>query len=605
MIVNAIVLYKSERYGESDSFLLVGEPSAEPPEISENDFVAFLFQSTQKLPPNAVVWLSEVSFELSLLAVTGGGRHVYECLRYVELEDEDESRTSGEVEIIKGRPQRVQYAKIFLNLFGVCEVAVEDGDGEPVRLGSFEVLPSKIRPGEVNHIFDYLLEKGVDYWQPFSLVKSRNTGVPIERQHLFWMLKKLRTELNKLIRQLPLFRLAPRSRLTPQQEVVPWSEDVETTDASLHWLMDNMSALERTNNPATANLRIGNRLYGMTEVQVEYLRENTDVYENQIVHGYLESVREYCTSRRQLLQKKVEQLTWEVGQRGALPSRQLLRYYRKLLNDCGEVAELSETALHFFQLYLPVSFPRPEFPARAEGFETREHYRALLGPIREWFSRDKDLQSGAQELFSGTRSMDQLYELYCLFQMIETIEKMGFPLLHAPADQSARGTFEEEEYTGTYQFAPHHGLHLTLYYERLPDTHQTALYSRNKRALKPDFIIEYRREGEKKSDLIIFDAKYQTVETVRRFTYKSVIPKYLHGISRRGGGASRIRGLFLLHPEDAGQPAVESWHQRPYRWFDDKPMLPAIGRIEVPTGAKAQNQLDEVVKRIFEITEVW
>lgn len=603
MIVNAMVLYKSERWGEKSSFLLVGDTSEKPPEISENDFVAFLFQSTEKLPPNALVWLSEVSYELTLLAVTEGGRHVYECLRYVELDDEDEQRTSAEVELTPGQRQRVQYAKIFLNLFGICEVAVADGNGDPMPLGSFEVLPSKIRPGEVNHIFDYLLEKGVDYWQPFSLVKSRNTGVPIERQHLFWMLKKLRTDLEKLIRQLPLFRIAPRSRLTPQQEVVPWSEDVETTDASLHWLMDNLSALERTNNPATANLRVGNRLYSMTEVQVEYLGENTDVYENQIVHGYLESIREYCTSRRQQLHKKTEQLTWDTSQRGALQSRQLLRYYRKLLNDCGTVIEQTETALHFFQDYLPVSFPRPEFPARAEGFDTREHYRALLSPIQEWFSRDKDLQSGAQELFSGTRSMDKLYELYCLFQVIEALEEMGFQLSHAPADQPPRNSLEEEEYTGAYIFEPHDGLHVTLYYEHLPDTHQTALYSRSRRALKPDFIIEYRREGEKQTDLIIFDAKYQTVETIRRFTYKSVIPKYLHGISRRGGGASRIRGLFLLHPEDAGQHAVESWHQRPYRWFDDKPMLPAIGRIEVPTGAKAANQLGKVIRRVFEVTE--
>ncbi|WP_373514408.1 nuclease domain-containing protein [Persicitalea sp.] len=604
MIVNATVLHKSERYSQEKSFQLVEKSADAPPEISENDFVAFLFESSEMLPPNALVWLSEVSYELSLLAVAPDGRHLYECLRYVELEDEDERRTSAEVELIPGQRQRVQYGKIFLNLFGSCEVAVEDGEGEPRRLGSFEVLPSKIRPGEVNHIFDYLLEKGVDYWQPFSLVKSRNTGVPIERQHLFWMLKKLHTDLEKLNRQLPLFRLAPRSRLTPQQEVVPWSEDIETTDASLYWLMDNLSALERTNNPATANLRVGNRLFNMSEVQVEYLRENTDIYENQIVHGYLESIREYCTSRRRQLHKKVEQLTWEVSQRGGLPSRQLLRYYRKLLNDCGAVIEQTETALHFFQLYLPVSFPRPEFPARAEGFETREHYRALLDPIQEWFSRDKDLQSGAQELFSGTRSMDKLYELYCLFQMIEAIEKMGFPLLHAPADQPSRGILEEDEaYTGAYHFAPHDGLHLTLYYERLPDTHQTALYSQSKRALKPDFIIEYRREEAKQSELIVFDAKYQTVETIRRFTYKSIIPKYLHGISRRGGGDARIRGLFLLHPEDAGQHAVESWHQRPYRWFDDKPMLPAIGRIEVPTGAKAQNQLNEVIQRIFEITE--
>ncbi len=603
MIVNATVLHKPERYSPEKTFLLVRESSSDVPEISENDFVSFLFQSTEKLPPNALVWLSEVSYELSPLTVTAGGRHVYECLRYVELEEEDESRTSDEVELVPGQRQRVQFAKIFLNLFGICEVAVEDGNGQPVPLGSFEVLPGKIRPGEVNHIFDYLLEKGVDYWQPFSLVKSRNTGVPIERQHLFWMLKKLHTDLEKLIHQLPLFRIAPRSRLRPQQEVVPWSEDVETSDASLHWLMDNLSALERTNNPATANLRVGNRLYSMTEVQVEYLGENTDVYENQIIHGYLESIREYCASRRQQLHKKTEQLTWDTSQRGALQSRQLLRYYRKLLNDCGAVIEQTETALHFFQHYLPVSFPRPEFPARAEGFETREHYRALLGPIQEWFSRDKDLQSGAQELFSGTRSMDKLYELYCLFQMIEAIENLGFQLSHAPVDQSLRGSFEEEEYTGAYVFAPHDGLHLTLYYERLPDSHQTALYSRSGRALKPDFVIQYRREEDKKADLIIFDAKYQTVETIRRFTYKSVIPKYLHGISRRAGGASRIRGLFLLHPEDAGQQAVESWHQRPYRWFDDKPMLPAIGRIEVPTGAKAANQLGEVIRRVFEVTE--
>ncbi len=605
------VLHKTDRYQPESSFTFgesvvrSGTVHDDSRAINENDFVAFLLDSPEPLPLETSLWLSEVPYELSLVTEKKDGGRVYECLRYVELDDEDESRCATEIELEPGNRRRVQFAKIFLNQFGTCEVAVERPGTEPERLGEFEVIPGKIRPHEINNLFDYLLEQNVTLWQPFARVRSRHKDHTSASHHLLWLLKKVRGELGELIARLPLFRLSPQSRLVPYQEVVPWSDDVETTDSSLSWLMGNLSVLARTTQPGAANVRIRNRLYSITEVQVEYLREHTDVYENQLIHGYLTNIREVFSGSRRQLDSWAADLTQEVEQTGTLKARQLLRYYQKLSQDCGTVIARSETALEFFRQYVPVSFPRVEFPTRTEGFAHREHYHSLLRPMQEWFGRDGDLQLDGREIFSGTRSMDKLYELFCLFQLIEALESLGFQLLPATYEPSTEPLLTdaqaEPDQPYRYQFAPRDGVQLTLYYERLPTTHHTALWTRRSQPLRPDFVLEYRHAAHEHNQLLIFDAKCQTVESVRRFSYKSVIPKYLHGISRRSGGDVGIRGLFLLHPEDTetSRYPVESWHQPPYRWFDAKPALPAIGRIEVATAKGARNQLGEVIGKMF------
>ncbi|MRS59803.1 nuclease domain-containing protein [Larkinella terrae] len=598
--MNVLVLQKTERYKPESSFSLLNEK----PFVSENDFIAFLVQSEEKLPPESLLWLSEISYELNQVAVLTTGIFIYECLKNVELEDEDEGRCLSDIELEPNNRQRLQFAKIFINQFGTCEVSLDISSAsiKPFKIGELEVIPSKIRPNDLNNIFDYLFERNVTYWQAFSSVKSKNTNDRIERHHLFWLLKRIQNELTILIRQLPLFKLAPRSRLVPRQEVVPWSDNVETNESSLQWLMENMSVLEQTNNATKADLRIRNRLYRLTEVQTEYLQENTDVYENQIIHGYLNSIQSFFVNQRLLLRHRVQQLTLEVNQIGTLHTRQLLRYYRKILVDCTLVIRQSETALNFFQQYIPVSLPRIEFPTKIEGFQSQEHYHSILNPIQEWFSRDIDLNFGDNELFFGTRSMDKLYELYCLFHVIAALEKLGFKLKKIPYFFQGKASFEESEHTGKYLFELHLGIEVTLYYESLPSTYQTAIWTRGNRPLKPDFIIEYKLVESQVSNLMIFDAKYQSVESIRRFTYKTMIPKYLHGICHRSGGDANIKGLFLLHPEDFGKYPVESWHLFPFRWFDSKPILPAIGRVEIPTAKGSINQLGEVISRILAIT---
>lgn len=598
--MEVLVLQKTERYKSEKSFSLLKEK----PTISENDFVAFLIFHNEKLPTDAVIWLSEISFELSLITVLDGKQYVYECLRNVELEDEDEGRCTADIDLGEGSKQRVQFVKIFINNFGTCEIAIDHNivGEKPMRIGDLEVIPSKIRPTELNNIFDFLLDQGATYWQPFSLVKSKVTDNQVQRYHLFWLLKMVQADLTILSQRLPSFRLDPRSRLTPKQQVVPWFTDVETTESSLQWLMENMSVLEKTNNTAVADILIQNRLYTISEVQAEYLHEDTDIYENQIIHGFLINVREFLSDRRIMLKYLVQKLTIEVDQTGVLHSRQLLRYYRRLFDTCTVVIQQCEAIIDFFEQYVPVSAPRIEFPTRIEGFQTKEHYYSILKPIQEWFSRDKDIHIGYKELFAGTRSIDKLYELYCLFHVINVLEKIGFKLRHQPTSIQSKEYFEESYHVGMYLFEPYREVELSLYYECLPKTYKTSIWTHGGKALRPDFVVEYKKVGSNRSNLIILDAKYQTVEAIRRFTYRALIPKYLHGISSYQGGITTIQGLFILHPESTGKPSVESWHQSPFRWFDDTPTLPAIGRVEIPTAKGAENQLDQIFQRLFLIT---
>ncbi|HFS8461845.1 TPA: hypothetical protein ACH2LV_003547, partial [Vibrio cholerae] len=58
-------------------------------------------------------------------------------------------------------------------------------------------------------------------------------------------------------------------------------------DSALGWLLDNLSVVEEIDDIDRAHFELNSRLYKAHSVQVPVLKENTNLYENQVVHGFI------------------------------------------------------------------------------------------------------------------------------------------------------------------------------------------------------------------------------------------------------------------------------------------------------------------------------
>ena len=96
------------------------------------------------------------------------------------------------------------------------------------------------------------------------------------------------------------------------------------------------------------------------------------------------------------------------------------RHYEKLLAECRELQRMCRSCIHWYDAYLPVKRMIREEPKMTPGFEAYAHYRKVFDKIIQWYRIGKLSLAGDHFLYS-LRTLDKLYEFYCLFQIVEAL----------------------------------------------------------------------------------------------------------------------------------------------------------------------------------------
>jgi len=584
-----LILYHSPNKNEPPTIFLLDLDKSIT--ISENDFVFFELVSDQPLPSNCYLWLSDFKFT-AIFSYRFETSYHYNINLGDFFNYEDIIKFSYRFAI---NGQLTLFYKIFLNYYGECAIELEGVSEKLIQLGKVNVESHKI--SNINFLLDYLLEKNHFYWNTVSLTKIEAIDLPKDQENIIWTLKKIEKSLNVLEQNFIPHIKDAIGRLVPHFSVGVYNESSIVTEESLLWLLENPDALENTHQQGERNILLLNRPYRLNELLTQELILDTDVLENQVIHGFLIDISIFLNSSSNSINKVLDALSLHAD----FKSQIYRSYYSRLRNTINSLYNSLYYVNAQLNKFLPVSRMHLSFSDDSK-FNSKQHYHDVYIEISKWIYRSDAIFS-IDELFSGAKDIAKLYEIYCLFKSIDTLTcDLGFEMTNQSRPVNDLHEYELPDKRETAIHTYHSfkrdtdDIVINLFYEALPES-LTTVAKGTVRGFRPDFVLEITQRA-KVPKYLILDAKYKKIDNIRSYDYQELSLKYLHGIGLREGGYLPVVGLFILNP--IVDTAID-YYQKSVYTNSSSLVLPLIGRVEVSIGSEQTNYLKDIFSKMIEI----
>ena len=509
----------------------------------------------------------------------------------------------------------------FLNHFGYCILTLEFLSGpdqtEALCYAAVEVFARKPNAERAERILDYLESRMEDVSR--SCFNAAHPGadqadaeVPTSGDiPASVLLQSIAGHLQTFAVQTPRFRYRKRCRLTPTPTRIRASQAANLTEHSVHWALTHLDTLMPVSAPTPGSIAVGGRFYELDEIETYVLSEETNVYENQVIAGYLENiaarlsdVERFCLSQLQALESEgfIAQVPVGYGSIFDIKRKVGRKRFGKLLAECTALQREAADQSAFWRKHLPVARTVREMPNVTPGFLASPHYHQAFRQVVAWHGLGRLNLSGERFLY-GLRTIDRLYEFYCLFRLVETLREAGWELAgqerRLPPAYARPSLDWDARPDNVYRFTHRTGERITLFYEpeieRTPDDALGLVRTmEGGPGFLPDFVLKFEPTGARPPSYLVLDAKYVSPSIALNFELTrseltKITMKYLHGIGAAGGGRSPVQGIFVLHPQSfhAAAPGLpyRAYHARNFDLFSEAPTVPFLAALELTPGS--------------------
>lgn len=495
----------------------------------------------------------------------------------------------------------IEYNRYLANHFGVTSVALSFSNSEELtRLTPINVFATKINKEQAEKILEYLSHKMEDVTKLcFSKTQVGAESKPSEKTDTLTKIAYSRKILESLSANRHRFATQPCKRTVETLKVTNYEDTSHITDKDISWLFQHLDQLYHVPIDV-AKVSIHNRHYSIDQIQRTVVKVDTNLFENQVIHGFLASLKSFLLSvpdfkkRYQLSSPYKDYFTFDsILQKVEAPlMERRFREARMLLQQCNEL-------ISFFQKHLPCTHRGAINPILTSQAKRYSHYERNFRLIDSWYKLGQPLWSGSNYLF-GLKSLDKLYEFFCLYKITDTLSSIGFKISHSETIEPDRASGlrgrqakdGSERLTNYYKFISGEQA-LELYYE--PTIWAYSEHSRpgepidafhSDRATKPyftpDFLIRADR-GDDFPSYYIFDSKYSSENQTKERHLPEIIEKYflkLKAINKHGEIDSRaIKMVYAFIPKTFTQE--HGYHGGPFNIYDSRAISPFFGFLKV------------------------
>ena len=514
------------------------------------------------------------------------------------------------------------YEALFYNYFGVAIIYldIERDDGNHlVFMGEIEVLARKVTSDQVTGMVSYILESGnIELLRAQGATRrgmsiSDDETLPPQRliEHLESIVELFESSLPNLIR-------SPLSSLTSSLEVVPLTRDLDIQEQGIAWLAENLSVLSPTTEPDNYIVSHNGLGYTANELQTSVLKEDTDIYENRVLHGFIDGLLSYTHQLKTGFAENTPQVSLNKADgyesffnvMGEWLRAESHSYIRKV----DEIQSRIKRIQINLQRRLPVKKIVSNQPKFTPKVRTSKLYSTLYRAIYHWHSHSS-VDWTIEKLLLAINSVPKLFEVYSVLlvagwakdkMQVQKVEKGGI----------FTGTFEGYKCNVFYEpvyWRTHHvnadelnivRTEVSSAEDSFNNQYQPTKTRSGKFAHRsPDVVLEILTnsgsENERKG-LIVLDAKY----TNRKLAFERDLPlctmKYVHGLSSTQS-SDLVKAMVILYP-DHESPWLD-FHASSYGLYGKNTQYPILGAqgLEIKDtniGESLKNSLDEVWSKV-------
>lgn len=513
---------------------------------------------------------------------------------------------------------RSTYECFFHNYYGMAELSIVtkiDGVGERVIIEQYspvEVLAKKLNAERAEKMLDFLACHDNDALAAFFRVTRINAGFKEGERSVSFLIEQLERNVLLLMTEIPNIYSRPIAKLTPVTKVVVVSENSVIDDTTLAWISENSDNLYPVNDQTRAILELDGTYYSSERILENHLKEDLNIYENQVVHGFIVSLMRAASEILSRLEDYPSSRIREQSSiSGYISFFAQLSKFAKVVNKnkvsrCKELIINLQRLKRNFDERVPVTnivIGTPQFTRKAR---YNLHYQKVFHKIIAWHRFGAPDWSVQEELFS-IQSIPKLFEYYLLFLIkyhFDNVRLLGmkFELVNGPVIERNNFEYDWGGFTvqliyemkiWTHDHASSFGASLINSEGWTLDSVKGILKPRGQRGpnanRSPDMIICISTPTGEQRQLIL-DAKYTTSKKAFTHYLPELTMKYLHGIHEKDTGKSLSSGLMIVNPSESCE--TRHFHHEKYSIYGTRPTTPALLVSSLAPGMAEDNGSD-------------
>ncbi|MEY8240316.1 MAG: DUF2357 domain-containing protein [Cycloclasticus sp.] len=507
-----------------------------------------------------------------------------------------------------------QYEALFYNYFGLAALAIlfdDSGSVDLEEVAPFEVLARKISAEQAAKMIEFILsETNGDLNRAFGATrlgaKSVEGGEEPNK-----LLEQLIYNLNILEELSPYILNNPLSTLSSHTMLRDGRHVNQIQEQGVAWLIENLSVLEETDSSEQAHVVLGNTYYEATELQTSVMKEHTDIYENRVIHTYINGLLNFT---KELQDGYLKQDSNTVGnQHGGYISffsamaSSIHNVNRKNLSLIESCQERLRSLKSLYDIHIPIKGIDDAMPRISPKIKANRHYLNLYRSIIGWYQNNQ-VSWESQKMLLAINGIPKLFEYYTALRLKKWCVLNG---------ETSKGSLDGEMWSGNIN-----GNSITLHYEPVywmaghekaggivnTENRSEAVALRDSTGSSrrysafshrsPDLVLTIKKTDQY-SKLIVLDAKY----TSPKLAFSTYLPectmKYLHGITDQAGN-SIVTSMIILHP--GSNDSFRDFHDFRFGVFSDKPQSPVIGAQSISIlNANNEQGLNKLLSQLLSI----
>lgn len=520
----------------------------------------------------------------------------------------------------------------FLNFYGLAElslIARSHKDNEDfayfVELNPIEILAKKINAERISAMLHFLARQdGKDLAAAIRVTRIRAGYKEGGRSENF-LLDRIEHNLNFLKKVLPIIATNAIATFNQKSRVVIPNRDTLIDDRSIGWVIENPDILYSAYSDE-AFLNIDGENFNVSNILESHIQATTDVYENQVLQGFVATLISATKSIQIKLQQGARGGTQVVNVEGYVSFFSQLNKFsaainRNRIDKCARLISELVKILNWLERRIPVKKKYLGIPQFTQKAKSNLFYQQVFNRVISWH-RFGAPDWGFQEELNSIKDIPKLFEYYLLCVVKNHLETMGTednPVIYE--SENADGdhfkyrwgtssiTLMYEPQIWTVDHAQSTSMNIvntegwTTKNNQWGNTNieinkRGSFGGRSNRC--PDILIECSAENEQTKHIII-DAKY--TDSKRAFlTYlPELTMKYIHGIHQKTSGDTSSVALMIVNPDEF--PNTRHFHNQRYSIYGKMPVTPAlmVTSIDVSNAHSISSNLRSDLSRIVEL----
>lgn len=486
--------------------------------------------------------------------------------------------------------------RIFQECFGYVQIAAiyEDEFGQhKVESNYIQVMVKKGRQNDsICRMVDFVYKNNPDllYGKPISKNASdlKDFADKTIESHVKLLADILKTYENNYC----YFKANARYKTTPNEVVDNFEKLQYVSTNTLQYIAMHPDQLQRTNIPVA--IKIGNFRYLPRKTLIVDSIKTYDIFENQIVVGFLKHLQMETVSIKQKLlsleqnipRKRIETKDYILST--IFVYKNIASVLKLIIEKVDVLYQKASDLYGAYAKILPVSNQHiMGVPCMSHVFRSIPQYHQIYNCIEAWFLKGA-FSLGREKFILSFMKTSQLYEVYVLAKIFSFLDNAGFCLdssekILYPKPQPF---FENTTCNNCFKYQTKDGsIKITLYYQpviyKKDMQHVTGIGLYRNTSISfpkssdyygmvsatgtyytPDYLLKIENANDPLIQYVIADAKLSRTRTVKTRYAVEVIYKYLFSISPLQPNSS-ISSLFIFNgflDEDQQQDDIYPIH---------------------------------------------